>query len=566
MHTFEGIGLKDEIVEAVKELGFVTPTPIQAQAIPHLLTSEQDLIASAQTGTGKTAAFGLPTIQHIDVEDHQTQAIVLSPTRELCLQITSDLTAYAKNIKGLKILAVYGGSSIDKQISALKKGVHIVVATPGRAVDLINRRKLQLGDVSRVILDEADEMLTMGFKDDLEAILNQTPEGRQIILFSATMSGRIKDITKQYMTNAKDISVARVNTGAENVEHHYYMVHAKHRYQVLKRVLDLNPDVYGIVFCRTRMDTKTVAKNLMQDGYNADALHGDLSQAQRDEVMDNFRAKHLQILVATDVASRGLDVDDLTHVINYNLPDDVEAYVHRSGRTGRAGKSGTSIAIINTREKRRINEIEKIARISFESKQVPTGQEICTRQLYSMIDKMQDVEVDEQQIAPFLDVIYKKFEDVDRETLIKRFISIEFNRFLDYYKDAEDLNVEDRGRNKKDRKSASEVDFVRMFINVGAKNKLTPHRLIGLINEALDSSEAKIGKIDIMGSFSFFDIDHTVTQRLIKGVQGMVFEGEKVNMEVSKSKPGPKYKTDFKGDFKGRPKKGKKKGKKKRFN
>lgn len=558
MPSFKEIGLKEEIVAAVSDMGFVEPTPIQEQAIPHLLESDQDLIASAQTGTGKTAAFGLPVLHHTDLNNKQTQTIILSPTRELCLQIAKDIEAYSKKMPGLKSLAVYGGSSIEKQIKALNKGVHLVVATPGRAVDLIKRKKLKLGGVTRVVLDEADEMLTMGFKDDLEAILDQTPADKQVILFSATMSKRIKDITKKYMTNAKDISVARVNTGADNVEHHVYMAHSKNRYEVLRRILDLNPDVYGIVFCRTRMDTKKVAKNLMEDGYNADALHGDLSQAQRDEVMDGFRSKHLQILVATDVASRGLDVDDLTHVINFNLPDDVEAYVHRSGRTGRAGKSGISIAIINTRERRKVRDIEKMSSINFEQKPVPTGEEICTRQLYAMIDKMQDVEVDEEQIAPFLDVIYKKFEEVDRETLIKRFISIEFNRFLDYYKNADDLNVNSRG--KQERKSADDVDFVRMFVNVGFKNNLTPPRLIGMINEALDSSTAKIGKIDIMGNFSFFDIDKTVTTQLVKGIQGTEFEGEKVNMEVSKSKPGPKYKPDYKG----RSKKGKK-GKKGKF-
>jgi ATP-dependent RNA helicase DeaD len=563
MSSFKEIGLKEEIVAAVSDLGFEKPTPIQESAIPHLLESDQDLIASAQTGTGKTAAFGLPVIHHTDLSNLQTQTIILSPTRELCLQIHKDIESYAKKIEGFIALAVYGGSSIEKQIKALNKGVHLVVATPGRAVDLINRKKLKLNNVTRVVLDEADEMLTMGFKDDLEAILDQTPAEKQVILFSATMSKRIKDITKKYMTNAKDISVARVNTGAENVEHHFYMVHAKNRYLVLKRVLDLNPDVYGIVFCRTRMDTKKVAKSLMEDGYNADALHGDLSQAQRDEVMDAFRSKHLQILVATDVASRGLDVDDLTHVINFNLPDDVEAYVHRSGRTGRAGKSGVSIAIINTREKRKVKEIEKTSSIDFEQKQVPSGEEICTRQLYAMIDKMQDVEVDEEQIAPFLDVIYKKFEDVDRETLIKRFISIEFNRFLDYYKDADDLNVNSRGQ--QERKSADEVDFARMFVNVGFKNKLTPPRLIGLINQALDSSAAKIGKIDIMGNFTFFDIDKNVTSDLVKGVKGIVFEGEPVKMEVSKSKPGPRYKPDFKGRSKGKKKHKKKFKGKKRF-
>lgn len=560
MPGFKEIGLREEIVAAVSDLGFTTPTPIQAQAIPHLLNSDQDLIASAQTGTGKTAAFGLPVLHHTDLSNPATQTIILSPTRELCLQIFKDIEAFSSHLPKLKALAVYGGSSIEKQIKALNKGVHLVVATPGRAVDLIKRKKLKLDQVTRVVLDEADEMLTMGFKDDLEAILDQTPDGKQVILFSATMSRRIKDITRKYMSNATDISVARVNTGAENVEHHYYMVHAKNRYLVLKRLLDLNPDVYGIVFCRTRMDTQKVARSLMEDGYNADALHGDLSQAQRDEVMDSFRSKHLQILVATDVASRGLDVDDLTHVINYNLPDDVEAYVHRSGRTGRAGKSGVSIAIINTREQRKVREIEKISSIKFEHKQVPSGEEICTRQLYAMIDKMQDVEVDEEQIAPFLDVIYQKFEQVDRETLIKRFISIEFNRFLDYYKDAEDLNLGGRGEQK--RKAVEDVDFVRMFINVGFKNKLTPPRLIGIINEALDSSTARIGKIDIMGNFTFFDIDKTVAANLAKSVKGMVFEGEPIKMEVSKSKPGPKYNPDFKGRKKG---KKKFKGKKRRF-
>ena len=514
MNTFEGIGLKEGIVAAIKDLGFVEPTPIQAQAIPHLIKSHQDLIASAQTGTGKTAAFGLPTIHHTDIDNRATQALVLCPTRELCLQITQDLQSYAKNEKGLSIVAVYGGSSIESQIKALKKGAQIVVATPGRAVDLLNRKKLTLDQVQRLILDEADEMLSMGFKDDLDLLFHATSSDRQILLFSATMSQRIKQITKEYMKDAFEISAAKVNMGADTVEHHCYVAHSKNRYLVLKRVVDLNPDIYGIVFCRTRMETKDVAKKLMKDGYNADALHGDLSQAQRDEVMSRFRSQHLQMLVATDVASRGLDVDDLTHVINYNLPDDIEAYVHRSGRTGRAGKEGVSIVLINTREKRRIRDIEKASKITFEYKEVPTGKEICTRQLYNMIDKIHQIEVDEKQIAPFLPAIYEKLESIDRETLIRKFVSVEFNRFLEYYKDAEDLNLPDRKDSRREeRKGRDDRDsnFARMFINIGTKNKLTPPRLIGIINEALDSSTAEIGKIDLMRNFSFFDIESNFT-------------------------------------------------------
>lgn len=547
MNTFEGIGLKEGIVAAVKELGFVEPTPIQAQAIPHLINSHQDLIASAQTGTGKTAAFGLPTIHHIEIDNRVTQALVLCPTRELCLQITKDLKSYSKNEKGLAVVAVYGGSSIEAQIKALKKGAQIVVATPGRAVDLLNRKRLKLDQVERLILDEADEMLSMGFKDDLDLLFNATSPSRQILLFSATMSRRIKQITKAYMKDAFEISAAKVNMGADTVEHHYYMAHSKNRYMVLKRVMDLNPEVYGIVFCRTRMETKDVAKKLMKDGYNADALHGDLSQAQRDEVMARFRSKHLQMLIATDVASRGLDVDDLTHVINYNLPDDIEAYVHRSGRTGRAGKKGISIALINTREKRKIKDIERTSKINFEHKQIPTGKEICTKQLYNMMDRIHQIEVDEKQIEPFLPAIYEKLESIDRETLIKKFVSVEFNRFLEYYKDAQDLNVSDRrDSRKKERGSSNDRDsnFARMFVNIGLKNHLTPPRLIGVINEALDSSTAEIGKIDLMRNFSFFDIDANFTDALIQGIKGMTFEGVPISMEVSKNKPTSNFRSD----------------------
>ncbi len=552
MDSFVGIGLGDGILKAIKELGFETPTPIQAKAIPHLLESKQHLIGSAQTGTGKTGAFGLPSVQLADTSKKHTQTIILSPTRELCLQITKDLQNYAKYVDGLTILAVYGGSNIDAQIRTLRKGAQIVVATPGRAVDLIKRKKLLLGEIDRLILDEADEMLTMGFKDDLDFIIDQAHEERQIILFSATMSKRIKTITKSYMSDAIEIAAAKVNMGASTVEHLYYTVSAREKYEVLKRVADMNPDIYGIVFCRTRRETKEVANKLMGDGYNADALHGDLSQAQRDEVMNRFRVRHLQMLVATDVASRGLDVDDLTHVINYNLPDDIEAYVHRSGRTGRAGKSGISIAIVNSREKKRIREIERTSKITFAHTPVPTGKEICSRQLYSLIDKLEKVEVDEKEIEPFLPEILEKLKDLDREQIIKHFVYSEFNRFLDYYKDAPDLNRKgerssgDRSSGKRERKGGN-AKFARIFVNLGQKQYITPPRLIGVINEALDSSEAEIGKIDIMKNFSFFDIDEEFAKAVIKGVKKVKYDGQEVNMEISTKPAARRDRFDRKG-------------------
>lgn len=544
MISFQDTGLHAELLAAVQELGFDEPTPIQAKTIPHLLTSDRDLIAFAQTGTGKTAAFGLPAIQMADVEDKNTQTLILCPTRELCLQISRDLISYAKNVRKLNILAVYGGASIEPQIKALNKGAQIVVATPGRANDLIRRKKLRLGHVERVVLDEADEMLTMGFKEELNAILAQTPQEKQILLFSATMSKEIVAITKKYMNDPVELSAARKNTGADNVAHKYYMVHAKDRYEVLKRIADINPNVYGIVFCRTRRETKEIANKLMQDGYNADALHGDLSQAQRDEVMGRFRKRQLQMLVATDVAARGLDVSDLTHIVNFDLPDDAEIYIHRSGRTGRAGKSGISIAIIHTREMRKIREIEKRFSVSFSKELVPTGKEICTKQLYALIDKMEKVEVDEKQIEPFLPAIYKKLDWLSREELIKRFVSAEFNRFLDYYKYARDINVVDtqRGdkqgrREKGNKRNKSNANYARLYINVGSKNNLNPARLIGLINETLDSSEAEIGEIEILKKFSFFEIENKVAKPLIEGLKKQRFEGIPLLVEVSKDKP-----------------------------
>lgn len=547
MNLFSKMGLTDQIVQAIGELGFEEPTPIQADAIPHLLSSAQDLIASAQTGTGKTAAFGLPTIQFIDSDDPSTQALVLAPTRELCLQIAKDLTAYAKYTEGVKVAAVYGGASIENQIRALKKGAQIVAATPGRAKDLIGRGKLRLGNVRRLILDEADEMLSMGFQDELNAILEETPEEKQTLLFSATMSKEILRITKKYMQDPARISVAAMNEGAKNVNHLYYMVQARDRYEVLKRIVDINPNIYGIVFCRTRRETKEVSNKLMQSGYNADALHGDLSQAQRDEVMTRFRNGQLQLLVATDVAARGLDVNELTHVINYNLPDDTEVYTHRSGRTGRAGKKGTSIAIIHTRESRKIRDIERKSKIEFTREKAPGGKEICTKQLYALIDKMEKVEVDEEQIEPFLPEIYRKLEWLDREKLIKHFVSIEFNRFLSYYKGARDINVSEKAVRKEDfsrergkdynRSGRRRTPFARLHINLGSRDRLSPSRLIGLINEALDSGDAEIGKIEILKKFTFFEIDKRLASVLREALSDFYFEGIQIEVEFAQARP-----------------------------
>jgi ATP-dependent RNA helicase DeaD len=536
MNTFFETGLKKELLDAISDLGFINPTPIQEKAIPLLLESDQDIIAFAQTGTGKTAAFGLPAIQLTDITDKNTQTLVLAPTRELCLQITRDLEEYSKNIKGINILAVYGGSSIENQIKALRKGAQIVVATPGRAKDLINRRKLVLNQVNRVVLDEADEMLTMGFKDDLDAILNQTPDHKQTLLFSATMSNEMARITKKYMQNPIELKVAKMNVGTKNVNHLLYMTSARNRFEALKRIIDVNPHIYSIVFCRTRRETNDIANKLSQAGYNADALNGDLSQNQRDDVMGRFRNRHLQILVATDVAARGIDVNDLTHVINYNLPDDPEIYTHRSGRTGRAGKSGISIVIVHSRETRKIRDIEKFSGISFTKELIPTGDEICQAQLFTLVEKIDKIKVDEKQIEPFLPNIYEMLEDLSREELIKHFVSAEFNRFLSYYKNAKDINIDEK-ESKKERRRGRNTDFTRLFINLGKKDKLTPARLLGIINEALDSNTIEIGKIDLLGNFSFFEIDKTSANTLLETLNnGFEFNGRAVSVEISEEK------------------------------
>ena len=538
MENFKETNLDDNLLKAISEMGFETPTPVQAKTIPHLLNSNVDLIATAQTGTGKTAAFGLPSIHLTDLKSRDTSTLVLCPTRELCIQIAKDLTKYSKYINGLNVLAVYGGSDIRGQIKALNKGVHIVIGTPGRTKDLIKRNKLKIGSIARIVLDEADEMLTMGFKDDLEMILSHTPKEKQTLLFSATMPQKVIGITKSYMNNPDRISAQRMAIGAENIKHIYYNVNAKDRYEVIKRISDINPNIYGIVFCRTRRETKDVAYKLMNDGYNADTLNGDLSQAERDEVMMRFRKRKIQLLVATDVAARGLDVESLTHIINYNLPDDFEVYVHRSGRTGRAGNAGVSIAIVHSREVRRIREIEKRTGIEFKREDVPSGMDVCKTRLYNLIDKVENVKVDEKQISQFLPDIYKKLEWMERDELIKHFVSAEFNRYLSYYKNARNLNVSGRSksgdrksRGRKDRKKQSFSKFKGFYINVGSQRKMNPGRLMGLINESLDSNSANIGNIEIMKSSSFFEIEEKYSNDIIKKLKGKKFGGTAIEIE-----------------------------------
>ncbi|MEN8224006.1 MAG: DEAD/DEAH box helicase [Bacteroidota bacterium] len=559
MKLFDEIGLEGPLLKGVKELGFEAPTPIQEKVIPRILQENNDLVALAQTGTGKTAAFGLPLIQMADEASRDVQSLVLCPTRELCIQITKDLTSFSKYKKGFNVIPVYGGASIETQIKSLRKGGQIIVGTPGRMLDLIKRKHVKIEKIRWLVLDEADEMLNMGFKEDLDAILSKTPAVKQTLLFSATMPKGIMRIAANYMHEPEEISVGKKNIGADSVKHEYYVSQAKNRYEVLKRIADMNPQIYGIVFCRTRRETKEVADKFMNDGYNADALHGDLSQSQRDYVMNRFRSKHLQMLVATDVAARGLDVNDLTHVINYNLPDELEAYIHRSGRTGRAGKSGTSISIVHTRENRKILQLEKITGKSFKRKPIPDGKEICKKQLFTLIDKVEKVKLNNSQIDEFLPAIYKKLDWLSREDLIKHFVSVEFNRFLSYYKDAPDLNVEsgsnkDRGdgiKSKEDRGGRrSNKDFTRFFINLGKKNNLNASKLIGLINDKTRTRDIEVGKIEILKKFSFFEIEKKHENGVLQAFEGdSRFDGVRIAVEISKPDTAKSKGDSYKGGY-----------------
>ena len=543
MINFEEMGFTPGILKAVQELGFENPLPVQAKVIPVMLGGEEDIIALAQTGTGKTAAFGLPLVQATNTEINSTQALILCPTRELCIQITGDLTDYSKYTGDLKILAVYGGASIDTQIRGLKKGAHIIVATPGRLIDLIGRGAARLKNVSTVILDEADEMLNMGFLDSINEILEEVPKGRRTLLFSATMSGEIAAIAKKYMNNPVEITIGTKNSSAENVSHAYYIVHARDKYKVLKRIADFEPDIYAIVFCRTRKETQEVASKLINDGYNADALHGDLSQAQRDAVMQKFRLRNLHMLVATDVAARGLDVDDLTHVINFSLPDDAEIYTHRCGRTGRAGKTGISISLVHLREKQNLQKIERLVRKPFKSLPIPTGTEICGKQLFNWISKLETVATDHQEIEKFLPDIKLKLAGMDREELLKRVVSLEFDRFLDDYRHGEDLiepvPEKEYGSDWSRKKGSREQfpgNYTRLFINLGKSDGFYPEQLIELVNSNTRGKKVPIGKIDLLKSFSFFEVDPDYADDLISVLSDKKFLNKRVAVEKAQER------------------------------
>lgn len=545
MKTFTELGLCNELLQAIEEQGYEHPMPVQEEVIPWLLSQDTpnvDLIALAQTGTGKTAAYGLPVLEKLrTVEKHGPKALILSPTRELCLQIADDLEGFAKHLPSLRTLAVYGGANIEPQIRALKAGVDIIVATPGRLLDLMKRGVAQLDGVTHVVLDEADEMLSMGFQEDLDAILEGIPQERSTLLFSATMSKEIERIAKNYLRNPHTIQVGSRNEGAESVNHIYYMVHAKDKYLALKRIVDFYPRIYAIIFCRTRMETQEVADNLIRDGYNADALHGELSQQQRDLTMQKFRKHRTQLLIATDVAARGLDVNDLSHVINYGMPDDTESYTHRSGRTGRAGKKGTSICIVHVREKNKIKQVERIIQKEFVKGTLPEPKDICAKQLYHVIDEIERVEIDEEEIAPFLPEVAKRWEWLEKEDLIKRILSREFGRFLQYYanapeienvsqtkdKDAKKKGKAEGGRKRGDR--TAEEGYVRLFLNVGKIDGQFAREIIGLINNNVKGNKVEIGRIDLMKNFSFVEVAEEDAERVVKGLKhGVSVKGRSV--------------------------------------
>lgn len=537
MKTFEELGVSAEIRQAIEELGYEHPMPVQEEVIPYLLGVNNDVVALAQTGTGKTAAYGLPILQKVDAGRTETQALILSPTRELCLQIADDLENYSKYLPGVRVLPVYGGTNIESQIRSLRKGVQVIVATPGRLIDLMERKAASLDKVQNVILDEADEMLSMGFSESIDTILAGVPEERNTLLFSATMSREIERIAKRYLRDAKEIVVGSRNEGAETVNHVYYMVHAKDKYLALKRVVDYYPKIFAIIFCRTRMETQEIADKLIQDGYNADALHGDLSQQQRDLTMQKFRQHRIQFLVATDVAARGLDVEDLTHVINYGLPDDTENYTHRSGRTGRAGKKGTSICIIHTREKAKVREIEKVIGKEFVKGELPSGKEICAKQLYKVIDDIERVEVDEEEIEQFLPEVYRKLEWLDKEDLIKRVVSREFGRFLQYYANAPEIEEVSSSSDKNQKKGKrngrqAEEGYTRLFLNLGKVDGFYAKEVMKLVNDNVQG-KVEIGRIDLMKSFSFFEVAEEEADRVVKSLSSIHFKGRKVTVEVA---------------------------------
>ena len=555
MKTFEKLGVSEEIRKAIEELGFENPMPVQEEVIPYLLGNRNDVIALAQTGTGKTAAFGIPILQKIDPKSRDTQALVLSPTRELCLQIADDLRDFSKYMKGINVVAVYGGTSIENQIHALRHGAQIIVATPGRLIDLMHRGKAKLEMVNNVVLDEADEMLNMGFSESINEIFEGVPEDRNTLLFSATMSREIEKIAKSYLREYKEIVVGSRNEGAENVNHIYYLVNAKDKYLALKRIVDFNPKIFGIIFCRTKLDTQEIADKLIRDGYNAESLHGDLSQQQRDLTMQKFRQHLTQLLVATDVAARGLDVDDLTHVINFGLPDDIESYTHRSGRTGRAGKKGTSISIIHTREKHKMRAIEKEIGKSFVEGDIPSPKEICKKQLYKVMDQIVKTDVNDEEIDPFMKDIKRYFEFIDKEDIIKKIVSMEFGKFLAYYADAPEIEKpstkatrEDRRGGNSERKGQrgdrsgarrgqreAESGYRRLFINLGKSDGFYPGEVMQYINKHVEGRQ-DVGHIDLMSKFSYIEVPEKDADKVIRALDGTVYKGREVRCNDADSK------------------------------
>jgi ATP-dependent RNA helicase DeaD len=534
MKSFQALGLSKGLAEAVELIGFETPTPIQEKAIPLLLTGNKDFIGLAQTGTGKTASFGLPLLDLVDENQRNTQALILAPTRELGLQIVSDLENFTERFKKLNIVAVYGGASISEQIRKVKRGAQIIVATPGRLIDLLGKKAVDLTTIQYVVLDEADDMLNMGFMEDIDEILSTTPDTKITWLFSATMPKEVRSIAKNYMTDPIEITVGDKNTGNINIEHQYVVIQERDKYNALKRILDYNPDIFGLIFCRTRIDTQKVAESLMKDGYNADALHGDLNQAQRDRVMMKFRQKSVQILVATDVAARGIDVENITHVIHMNIPDEMEFYTHRSGRTARAGKKGVSIAMVSNREVGKIRQLEKTLKSTFTKIQIPTGPEVCQKQLLALMAKVHEVKVNESEIAEFLPQVYEQLNDLTKNELIKRFASIEFNRFLDYYRNAPDLNTDGKGSDRGSDRYSTTAD--RFFINLGKMDDLDAAALLELLDDCCGVSKKSIGKIDIKGAYSFFEVDKDKSSGIIKGFEGVEFANRTVRVEMTEAR------------------------------
>ena len=542
--TFKELGIDKRILKAITELGFETPMPVQQEVIPFLLNQTKDLVAMAHTGTGKTAAFGIPIIQQIDFTSIKTQALILAPTRELCMQITDDLSNFAKHIENLNIVAIYGGASIMTQIRQVASGAQIIVATPGRMLDMLKRKKVNVSAIRWLVLDEADEMLNMGFKEELSAVLASTPEDKRVLLFSATMPRGIESIARSYMKKPEEITVGSRNTTAENVHHQYYVVHAKDRYIALKRIVDYYPDIYSIIFCRTKIETQEVADALIKDGYNADALHGDLSQAQRDSVMNRFRGKNLQMLVATDVAARGIDVVDLTHIINYNLPDDIEYYTHRSGRTGRAGKSGISILIVNLKEVFRVKQIEKQIGKKFQAVKIPTGREVCEKQLIHLVEKLKNTEIQHDEIGSFLPAAYEQLKSISKEEIIQRFISTEFNRFLSYYRKAADINVELKKESRADFTggSNSRSGQIRLFVNLGQMEKFNPQKLKTYLQETANVANLHVSNIEVTRCSSYFEVGAQFAEIVIAKFKKEKFQNRRVQIDYADRSGRSNYK------------------------